>query len=324
MSGVVTLAVLSDVHYASAEEQARGNDYEIRHIANPASRILLRTLRHFLWLRYPLTRNNLLEAFLNQACGAAHVVANGDYSCDSAFVGVSDGAAFESARECLDKLRARFGADFHAVMGDHELGKQSLAGGRGGMRLASYRRALDLGLERFWQFRLGRYVLIGITSSLVALPAFEPETLRNERSEWEQLRHLHLNEIRAAFSALAPNDRLLLFCHDPTALPFLWHEEWVRNRFPQIEQTVIGHLHSPLIFWKSRLLAGAPVIGFLGLPVRRITAALRDARYWQPFRVRLCPALAGIELLKDGGFYTLQLDWEARQPIRFEFHRLLR
>lgn len=325
MPRAVTLAILSDIHYASAAEQARGNDYEFRDIANPISRILLKAFRYFVWLRYPLKRNDLFETFLEQSGTAQYVIANGDYSCDTASVGVSDDAACQSARECLDKLRAKFGVGLLANIGDHELGKYSLVGARGGMRLASYHRARrELGLEPFWKLRLGHYVLMGLVSSLVALPAFEPETLPEERAEWERLRQLHLAEIRAAFSTLESEERVLLFCHDPTALPFLWREETVRRRLPQIEQTVIGHLHSNLILWKSRVLAGMPAIGFLGLPAKRISAALRDARYWKPFRARLCPALAGIELLKDGGYYMADLDLEARYPVCFHFHRLVR
>ena len=57
-----------------------------------------------------------------------------------------------------------------------------------------------------------------------------------------------------------------------------------------------------------------PPIRFLGHTVQRMSTALNEARYWRPFHVRLCPALAGIELLKDGGYCTLELDPEARQP----------
>src|SRR5439155_16539093 len=109
------------------------------------------------------------------------------------------------------------------------------------------------------------------------------------------------------FTELQPNQRVMLFCHDPTALPFLWREDAVRSKLPQIEQTVIGHLHSGLILWKSRVLAGIPRIGFLGHTAKRLSAALSEARSWQPFHGRLCPALAGIELLKDGGYLTAEL-----------------
>ncbi len=325
MPRVFTLVILSDIHYASAAERARGPDYEFRAIANPLIRLLVKAHRRFIWLRDPLERNDLLERFLKQAGTADCVVANGDYSCDTRFVGVSDDAACQSARECLGRLRARFGGGFRANFGDHELGKFSLVGAQGGMRLASYHRAQrELGLEPFWKLELGRYVLMGVVSSLVALPVFEPETLPEERAEWGRLREQHLARIRSAFSSLESGQRVLLFCHDPTALPFLWREEAVRRRLPQIEQTIVGHLHSNLILWKARMLAGMPSIRFLGHSVKRMSMALREARYWKPFRVRLCPALAGIELLKDGGFLTAELDADAHGPARFQFHRLER
>jgi hypothetical protein len=165
-------------------------------------------------------------------------------------------------------------------------------------------------------------VLLGVVSTLLALPVFEPDTLPSERPEWERLRAAHLAEIRRAFSSLDPGQRVLLFCHDPSALPFLWAEETVRARLPQIEQTIIGHLHSNLVLWQSRILAGMPPIGFMGHTIKRLSTALHDARHWRPFKVRLCPALAGIQLLKDGGFYTAELDPEGHQPAQFRLHRL--
>ncbi|MDB6063926.1 MAG: hypothetical protein JWR26_134 [Pedosphaera sp.] len=317
------IAVLSDIHYAGAAEQARGNDYEYKDLTNPLVRLFVRAYRHFLWLRYPLKQNHLLDRFIAQAGSPDHVIANGDYSCNSAFVGISDDAAFQSAQECLQKLRQKFAPNFQASFGDHEFGKLSFFGGRGGMRLASWHRARqELGLRSLWRVELGNYVLIGMTSSLVALPVFEPDTLTEERKEWYQLREQHLEEIRRAFAALKPQQRVLFFCHDPTALPFLLQEEAVRGKLAQIEQTLIGHLHSNLILWKSRLLAGMPAIRFMGHTTRRLSTALSQGRYWRPFNVRLCPALAGIQLLNDGGYYTIELDAEATKPARFQFHRL--
>lgn len=325
MPRVLTLAILSDIHFACAAEQARGDDYEIQVVSQPVLRWLLRMYRHFIWLRHPLRNNRLLDVFLERVTTADCVVANGDYSCDSAFVGVSDDAACESVKECLGRLRHRFGAHFYATIGDHELGKFSFVGAQGGMRLASYHRAREeLNLAPFWQMELGRYLLIGITSSLVALPTFEPETLPEERPDWWRLREEHLSEIRKAFGAVRSEQRILLFCHDPTALPYLWREEMVRNRLSQVEQTVIGHLHSKLIFYKSRVLAGMPAIGFMGNSVRRMSTALREARHWKPFRVRLCPSLSGVELLKDGGFYTVELDPDASRPAVFHWHGIPR
>jgi hypothetical protein len=319
------IGIVSDIHYASSAERARGNDYEIKTIANPALRLLVRLHRRFVWMRAPLDQNALLTRFLEQSRDFDHVVANGDYSCNSAFVGVSDDAACQSARECLEHLRRDFAPRFHATFGDHELGKLSIFGGRGGMRLESWRRARqDLQLEPLWRAQLGKYVLLGLVSSLVALPVFEADTLPAERNEWNRLRAEHLQAIRLSFDDLQPGQRVLLFCHDPTALPFLLQEESVRRRLPQIEQTIIGHLHSKLVLWKSRRLAGMPQVNFLGHTVRRLSTALRQARHWDRFKIRLCPALGGIELLKDGGYLTAQLDLEGRHPVRFEFHRLAR
>lgn len=319
-----TVLVISDIHYASAAEQQRG-EYYLQGVSSPSARFLLKTYRHFLWMRDAFAHNRLLDDFLERAGTPDLVVANGDYSCNSAFVGVSDDAACLSARECLEKLRGKFGPQFRATLGDHELGKMSLVGGLGGMRLASWQRArTDLQVQPFWEVALGRYVLMGIASSLVGLPVYERETLPGEREEWHRLRELHLAEIRRAFTALRPEHIVVLFCHDPTALPFLWREDAVRAKLSQVAQTIIGHLHSRLILRTSGLLAGMPVIRFLGHTPRRLSAALKEARHWRPFNVRLCPAVAGIELLKDGGYCSLELEVEGRRPVRFQFHALQR
>lgn len=325
MARVFTLAILSDIHYASAAEQARGDFYKFHNIGTPLSRWLLKTYHERIWLRRPLRQNHLLDQFLAKAGAPDWVIANGDFTCDSGFVGVSDDAAFDSARECLGKLRAKFGTGFCATLGDHDLGKFSFIGAFGGMRLVSFHRARgELGIEPFWKIELGSYVLLGIASSLVALPVFAPEVLPEELPEWEKLREEHLARIRDAFSRLKPGQRVLLFCHDPTALPFLWRETAVQIKADQIEQTIIGHLHTNLVLWKSHLLAGMPPIRFLGNTARRLSTALHAARHWQHFRVRLCPSLAGVELLRDGGFLTATLDAEAREPARFEWHRIVR
>ncbi len=325
MARTYTLGILSDIHYASEAERARGRDYETAGINNPLLRGLVRLYRHFIWQRDPLGHNYLLDEFVARAASWDLVVANGDYSCNSAYVGVSDDAARQSVQECIEKLRRRFGPGLRLNYGDHELGKVSFFGGRGGMRLGSWHRARqELGLEPFWRVEVGNYVLLGLVSSLVALPVFEPDTLPAERPEWERLRAEHLGNIRRAFAELRAGQRVLLFCHDPSALPFLGREPEVRARLAQVEQTIIGHLHSNLVLWKSRRLAGMPQVRFLGHTANRLSAALREARSWRPFNVRLCPALAGIELLKDGGYLTAELDADALQPARFQFHPLPR
>jgi hypothetical protein len=325
MASTCRLGILSDIHYASAAEQARGSDYENVSIQNPLLRFAARNYRRFIWLHQPLQKNYLLDRYIERSGDLDYVIANGDYSCDSSFIGVSDDAACQSVRECLGKLRTKFGPRLFANFGDHELGKVSFFGGRGGMRLASWRRAQEsLGLRPFWHADIGRYVLMGLVSSLIALPVFEPDTLPQERQEWQRLRAAHLSEVCNAFTSLKPQQRVLLFCHDPTALPFLWEEPAVRAKLLQIEQTIIGHLHSNLVLWKSRWLAGMPRITFLGHTAKRLSTALRRGRHWKPFRVRLCPSLAGIELLKDGGYLTAELVPDGCEPVRFQRHRLPR
>jgi hypothetical protein len=325
MASAFTIGVLSDIHFAGAAEQARGDDYELRGLKRPALRWLLRTYRRFIWLHQPLRQNHLLDQFLNRIGPVESVVANGDFSCDSGFVGLSDDAAFESARECLEKLRQQFGDRFHATFGDHELGKFSMVGRRGGMRLAALERAQnELKLPPFWTREIGNHLLVGIASSLVALPAMASEILPEEKARWEKLRAGHLENIRTAFSRLKPDQRVLLFCHDPTALPFLWREAAVRERLAQVDLTIIGHLHSNLIFRQSQWLAGMPEIRFAGHAIRKMTRALGEARYWKPFNVQLCPSLAGVELLKDGGFLTLELSEDHRAAPRVTRHRIKR
>jgi hypothetical protein len=314
------VGIVSDIHYAGASEQARGNDYEYRGIRNPLVRNLLRLHRHYIWMRAPLQNNHLLDPFLARVKDFDYVVANGDYTCNTAFLGLSDQPARESAAECIGKLRSACGDRFFATFGDHEFGKMSLIADRGGMRLESFLRASEIGLKRFWRFEIGLYVIVGITSSLVAFPVMEPDTVPEERAEWQRLRNEHLQEIRTAFESLLPAQRVLLFCHDPSALPFLAREQAVRVRLPQLEQTVVGHLHSNLILSASRALAGIPKISFLGHTAARWTEALREAKCWRDFKLRLCPALAGIQLLRDGGYLTAEIDPEARQPIAFRFH----
>lgn len=321
----MTVAILSDIHYAGTAERARGNNYEIQAIDNPMLRAIARPFRKLVWMRRPFEQGKQLDRFFAEVPPVDHLVANGDYSCDSAFIGVSDSAALQSAQECLGKLRAKYGNSAHFTIGDHELGKLTLFGGKGGMRLASWHCATSqLGLQQFWKFAIGRYLLIGVSSPLIALPVSRPDILPEEWPEWQRLREAHLAEIRAAFDALRPEQRVLLFCHDPTALPFLAREESVRRRLPQVEQTILGHLHTRLILWKSRLLSGIPPIRFLGRNVSRFTSALHEAHYWWPFRVRLCPALSGTELLNDGGYYTVEIDPTAQLPAQFTFHPLPR
>lgn len=320
---MTTVAIISDIHFAGPEERER-HDYPYLGIDNPFRRFLYRQFRHWIWQRDPFEHNYLLDRFIDRCGGADAVVANGDYSCDSAGVGLSDPASFQSAALCLDRLREAFGQRFHAVMGDHELGKLMMSSGRGGLRLESIERATaGLAIQPFWRRVIGRTVLIGVTSTLVAMPVFEIEALESERGEWWKHHRQHLDEIEAAFDELRPEQSVILFCHDPTALPFLWTRPSIRAHAAQIERTVIGHLHSKLVFDLSRLFHGMPELESFGHTPRRLSRALRNARDWAPFRPILCPSPAGSELLKDGGFLELTIDETGELASSFSLHRLV-
>lgn len=322
MSRPLKFLICSDLHYASDLEKQRAN-YEVNVISNPMQRALVRAYRRYYWLRDPFAHNQLLDRVLEPPFEPDWVVANGDYSCDSAFVGVSDPASLQSAKESLGALRKRFPGKCLAVFGDHELGKMSLCGGRGGLRLKSLETAQkELSLEPLWTKRFGRYVLIGVTSSLIAMPVYARETLDAERAQWEELSRQHLSGVEAVFDALAPGDAVILFCHDPTALPYLWKLEAVRARASQIQRTVIGHLHSSIILKQSRILSGLPKIDFCGQAVRRMSSALSQAKDWRHFKVLLCPSLTGLQLTKKGGFYEMDLEAEGIRPARFQLHSI--
>src|SRR3954469_22662938 len=109
----VQLAILSDIHYAGAGEQER-KGYPVAHLTNRFQRAAVVTYRRYFWHRDPFAHNHLVDAFIASAAGVDLVVANGDYSCDSAAIGVADDASYESAAECLTKLRGAFPGRFEA------------------------------------------------------------------------------------------------------------------------------------------------------------------------------------------------------------------
>lgn len=317
-----TLVVVSDIHYAGPTEQTR-RGFEWRSIPNPIHRVIAQTYRSLIWLRDPMAHNGQLDKFLAVAGEPDLVVCNGDYSVDTAFVGLADDGVRETVSHCLNVLRSRFGDRFHSTLGDHELGKKNLFGEVGGLRIESYRRAVEeLDMKPFWKVEVGNYVLIGIASTIAALSVYHAEIEEEERARWEQIRKCHLADIRESFARLTSGQRVILFTHDPTSLPFIAQEEEVRARLGQVEQTIIGHLHSEPFLKTGRMLAGIPTIRFLGNTIRRYTTALQSARQWEPFKLLLCPSLTGIQIKKDGGFLTLELDEEARHPLRITRHRL--
>lgn len=319
---MATLLICSDIHYAGPTERLRV-DYEARGIRNPIVKRLIGFYRRHFWLRDPFAHNHLLDRLVEECPEPDLAVANGDFSCDTEAVGHSDPASRESAALALAKLRGRFGEKFAPVFGDHELGKKSLGAGRGGPRVASLQicRA-ELGIPTLWSETVGRWTLISVASTLVGLPVFEPECLPEELPRWREERAAHMEEIRRRFAALPGGQRILLFCHDPTALPFLGAIPEVAARFGQIERTVIGHLHTNIILRQSQLLAGIPVLPGLGPSLTRMLRALNRAKAWKPFRVLLCPSLAGIQLHRSGGYYMAEIDPEGRKPLALRWNAL--
>lgn len=316
------LVVFSDVHFAGPEEQLR-RGHESRAISNPLLRWGTTLWRQWVWLRDPYAHNHRLDQLLDRNPSPDVVVANGDYTLDTAFVGVSDAAACASASTVLERLRSAYGDRVWAILGDHELGKKSLFGGHGGMRWASWEACRSrLRVPGVWRHDFGRWTAMGLTSSLLALPVFEDDVLPEERNDWNAEREVLLAWVRDCFAGLPLDRRVLLFVHDPSALPFLAKVPEVRARLGQVERTVVGHLHSPAIFGLAQTLAGAPQITGLGHSIRRYSGGLRSARCWRDFRTVLCPSPAGSELFHDGGWLEFDLDVEHGTVRQFRRHRL--
>ena len=113
--------------------------------------------------------------------------------------------------------------------------------------------------------------------------------------------------------------RIILFCHDPSALPFLAANPAIQRCLSRVELTLIGHVHSRLVFHTGELLSGFPRVAFLGKSIHRITSALNEASTWRQFRTRLCPALAGLRAWRRGGFLKLKLDMDGLVPPRLHW-----
>ncbi|MDG1890898.1 MAG: hypothetical protein P8L18_06260 [Verrucomicrobiota bacterium] len=314
--------ILSDVHYASEQERDRG-DYEAPTVSNGPLRFFLKQYRRRLWRRDPFACNHYVDRFIAAVHEGDLIIGNGDYCCDSAFIGVSDDPSLRSAEECLEKLHGAFGNRFVGLIGDHDLGKKCMSGAVGGMRLESYKRCIDsLHLNAFFKVELGHYALVGMNSTLIGLPEWIADCPEEERESWICLREAHLSEIRRAMGQLTEKQRLLFFLHDPSALPHLAEFAWIREQWPRLDGTFIGHLHSELIHGLSHLFAGMPRIHGLGHTALKISTALQKARTWKPFKVHLVPAPSGIECWKKGGFGEICLGSEAGEGMSFKVHSL--
>lgn len=309
------IAVLSDIHLLGPRESERRRRIfrdlgEDRPLANRLWRRGLRRVRSRLWNRRAAERDAFFFRALDEISPFQPdwVVALGDYGGDTHGVGLSHDDAFESVSRALDLLKRSFPDRCLFVFGDHEVGKYSTELRRGGIRLASLVRGeRELGLESLWHHSEGRIHLVGVNSTLLTLSLFLPEALPGEIPAWQERAAAYRGNLRELFAGLPDDARILLFCHDPSALGALADIPEVRARLDQVEKTVLGHLHSPSLLRPSRWLARLPA-WTPRYPIARIIAqGVRSAGCWDLFRPIVCPATFGAGRLFSGGLLFLDV-----------------
>jgi hypothetical protein len=235
------------------------------------------------------------------------IIANGDYGGDVGGVGLSNTSTYESVASVVNVIRARFPDRCRFVFGDHDLGKYNTVLREGGIRLGSLELGeKTLGIPSFWHEIDEDIHLIGVNSSLFTLDLFLPEALTAEIPEWRRRRAEHIEHVSHAFDGLPDHARVLLFCHDPSALTALSQIPIVVERLDQIEMTVIGHLHSPTLLHLARWLPKAK--GWRPkYPVARIIAhGLEGARSWDMFNPVVCPSTFGTGHHVSGGLLFIE------------------
>jgi len=323
-SHTMKIAVLSDLHVLSPQESERSRriaqDLGVdRSLAHRTWERGAHRVRRRLWNQRDEDREiRFLRALDDMApFHPDWIVANGDYSGDTNGVGLSDAHTFESVSRVIDLLRRSFPDRCLFVMGDHELGKYSTVLKRGGIRLASLLRGENpLGLQSFWHLAEDPIHLIGVNSTLLTLPLFLPEALEAEIPLWQERRDQHLEDIRRTFSEIPPDGRILLFCHDPSALGVLAEVQEVRGRLGQIERTLLGHLHFPFLLHFARGLGRLPNWTPRYPIARIITHGAKNSKTWDLFHPVVCPSTFGLGRLVSGGWLLLDVS-----PDRLTIHR---
>ncbi len=324
------LAVLSDIHLVGPAELALANaGYgSIRAHPDPVARAwrqgLYRVRRRF-WNGHLKWRHTAFLQALDEVAGRNPdwVIANGDYGGDLGGIGLSHRATLDSASLVVELIRNRFPGRSRFVFGDHDLGKYSTLLREGGIRLDS----LDLGerqlqIPSFWHEINGDVHLIGVNSSLFTLDLFLPEAIADEIPEWRRRRAAHIAQVIEAFDQLPARARVLLFCHDPSALTILGELPAIRRKLHQIEMTVIGHLHSPTLLRLARYAARLSGIK-PRYPVARIVAkGIAGARQWTRFNPVVCPSTFGTGHHVAGGILLVTLNGAGRLCAqRIRVHR---
>lgn len=310
--------IFSDVHYAGPSETRRGLA-EAKINAPIHQKAFVSFYRNFLWLADPIYHAKRFHQLIGQInhLRPNEIIYLGDLTMDTAFVGLSDPASLESAKEFIDICHSNFQSPMNWVMGDHELGKTSIIGKIGGPRIDSLSKWTDeLNMPMHWISKWNRWTIISLCSTLAAFPVYAPEFLPNEQSKWEAAQKQHLDWIKSTFSKIAPDERIVLLCHDPSALGFLSEINEVQEKMNQIAVTWVGHMHTSLVAQAAQIFSGVPEINFLGTSIRRFSIALNRAKIWKDFRMKLCPSPSGSEAYRDGGFFEMILydDDEKRYP----------
>ncbi|MCS6771644.1 MAG: metallophosphoesterase [Kiritimatiellae bacterium] len=325
------LAVLSDIHLVGPAELALAEDGygRIRRHPDPIERFWRQGLYHVrrrFWNGHLRWRHTAFLRAMDEVAARQPdwVIVNGDYGGDLGGVGLSHRATLDSARLVVEQLRHRFPGKCRFVFGDHDIGKYSTTLREGGIRLASLEAGeRDLRIPSFWHDKApGGFHLIGINSSLLTLDFFLPEALEEEVPEWHRRRAEHLREVAESFESLPREARVILFCHDPSALAVLAGLPVIQRRLTQIEMTVVGHLHSPTLLRVARYAARLS-----GLrpryPVARIVAkGLEGARSWAQFKPVVCPSTFGTGHHVAGGLLWIEPNDEGRLVAqRVRVHR---
>ena len=74
------VAIISDIHYGSPAEAARGHTF-LNRIQHPLRRWLVKQQRHWIWLREPWAHNHLLDRFIAGFMRLLHGVNGPCLSC---------------------------------------------------------------------------------------------------------------------------------------------------------------------------------------------------------------------------------------------------
>lgn len=309
--------IFSDVHYAGPGERRRGLT-ETDASVHPIQKMFVSVYRNFLWLADPLAHasnfRNLAIKMNSLKCDDSIFL--GDTSMDTAFIGIADPLTLESAQEFMSLVQSHIDAPTKWVVGDHELGKTSMIGKKGGPRYKSVENwTEELNKPLGWSDHWHHWKLISVCSTLVGMPVFEAEILPTEKSLWVDAHENHIQWIKKTFGQIQKHERAILFCHDPSALGFMYGIPEVREKLDQIAVTWVGHMHTPLVKNAADLFAGIPPILHLGSSLRRYSLALQKAKVWKKFRMKLCPSPAGSELLRDGGFFEMTLSTDPNQKF---------